>query len=104
MVLITLLLGSARFCLCAWLFGARAAVLAVALYSIEPNILAHGRVIKDIHAAFAYLLFFARCIFTLSRPRSGAPIFLGFAVGLALRHEIFRRHWSLPFFSPAPSF
>src|SRR5437762_7801212 len=41
------------------LFGARAAVLAVALYSFEPTVLAHGRVVQtDIPAAFGYLLFF----------------------------------------------
>jgi hypothetical protein len=83
-VLVTLLLGVIVFVYGRWLFGARAAVLAVALYSIEPNILAHGRVIKDIHAAFAYLLFFAALHLYAVAPTLRRAIFLGVAVGLAL--------------------
>ena len=84
MVLITLLLGTLLFAYARWLFGVRAAVLAVALYSIEPNILAHGRIIKDIHAAFAYLLFFVALHLYAVAPTLRRAIFLGFAVGLAL--------------------
>jgi hypothetical protein len=84
MVLITLLLGALVFVYARWLFGPRAAVLAVALYSIEPNILAHGRIIKDIHAAFAYLLFFVAVHLYAIAPTLWRAIFLGFAVGLAL--------------------
>ena len=84
MVLITLLLGALVFAYARWLFGARAAVLAVALYSLEPNILAHGRVVKDIHAAFAYLLFFVALHRYGAAPTLRRVIFLGFAVGLAL--------------------
>ena len=84
MVLVTLLLGALVFVYARWLFGARAGVLAVALYSIEPNILAHGRIIKDVHAAFAYLLFFAALHLYAVGPTLRRAIFLGFAVGLAL--------------------
>jgi Dolichyl-phosphate-mannose-protein mannosyltransferase len=84
MVLITLLLGALVFIYARWLFGARAAVLAVALYSIEPNILAHGRIIKDIHAAFAYLLFFVALHIYAVAPTLRRAVFLGAAAGLAL--------------------
>jgi hypothetical protein len=84
MMLIAFLLGALVFVYARWLFGARAAVLAVALYSIEPNILAHGRIIKDIPAALAYLLFFAALHLYAAAPKLRRVIFLGFTVGLAL--------------------
>jgi hypothetical protein len=84
MVLITLLLGALIFACARRLFGTRAAVLAVALYSIEPNILAHGRIIKDVYVAFGYLLFFVALQLYLASPTLRRAVFLGFAVGLAL--------------------
>lgn len=82
-VVITILLGGLIFLYARRLFGPRAAVFAVALYSLEPNILAHGRVIKDIYVALAYLLFFAALHLYLSAPRFRNALILGLALGLA---------------------
>jgi 4-amino-4-deoxy-L-arabinose transferase-like glycosyltransferase len=85
MVPITLALGILIFLYARELFGARVGVLAVALYSLEPTVLAHGRIVHtDVPAALAYLLFF----FTLRRyllERSlRRAIILGVATGLGL--------------------
>src|SRR6266849_131473 len=59
MILLTVALGILIFRFARELFGTRTAVLAVALFSLEPTVLAHGRVVQtDIPAAFGYLLFF----------------------------------------------
>ncbi|HEY9402576.1 MAG TPA: glycosyltransferase family 39 protein, partial [Pyrinomonadaceae bacterium] len=56
-VALTLALGVLVFVFARDIFGARAALLAVALFSIEPTVIAHGRVVQtDIAAAFGYLL------------------------------------------------
>lgn len=56
-VALTLALGALIFVCARDLFGSRAALLAVALFSVEPTVLAHGRVVQtDIAAAFGYLL------------------------------------------------
>jgi len=83
MVVITILLGALIFLYARRLFSARAAVFAVALYSLEPNILAHGRVIKDIYVALAYLFFFAALHLYVSAPRLRNALTLGFATGVA---------------------
>ncbi len=85
MVPITLALGLLIFFYARDLFGARVGVLAVALYSLEPTVLAHGRIVHtDVPAALAYLLFF----FTLRRyllERSlRRAIILGVVTGLGL--------------------
>src|SRR5687767_12869187 len=54
MVILTLLLGALIFSFARQLFNVRAGVLAVALFTFEPTILAHGRILKDIHVAFVY--------------------------------------------------
>jgi hypothetical protein len=52
-------LGLIIFAYARSLFGARAGVLAVALYTLEPTVLAHGRIVHtDVPAALAFLLFF----------------------------------------------
>src|SRR5688572_29822800 len=57
MIALTLALGLLVFIFTRDLFGPRAAVLALALFSLEPTILAHGRVVQtDIPAAFGLLL------------------------------------------------
>lgn len=84
MVILTLMLGALIFIFARRLFNDRAAVLAVALFSFEPTILAHGRVIKDIHVAFAYLLFFFALYLYGSRPTLQRALWLGLACGLAL--------------------
>ncbi len=67
------------------LFGPRAAVLAVALYSLEPTVLAHGRVVQtDVPAAFGYLLVcFTLCRYLCTRNWRNA-VWLGLACGIAL--------------------
>ena len=84
-VALTAGLGVLLFAFARGLFGARAAVLAVALYSLEPTVLAHGRVVQtDVPAAFGYLLtFFALHRYTRSRTLRGAA-FVGAAGGLAV--------------------
>src|SRR5258705_2134543 len=59
MIPITLALGMLIFVFARKLFGETAALIAVALYVLEPTVLAHGRVVHtDVPAALAYLLFF----------------------------------------------
>src|SRR6266850_7771959 len=59
MIPITLALGALIFVFTRKLFGETAALIAVALYVLEPTLLAHGRVVHtDVPAALAYLLFF----------------------------------------------
>jgi 4-amino-4-deoxy-L-arabinose transferase-like glycosyltransferase len=84
MVLMTVGLGALIFTFTRRLFGSRAAIFAVALFSLEPTILAHGRVAKDIHVAFVYaLFFFALYLYGLSSTWRRA-VFLGIACGVAL--------------------
>ena len=66
-------------------FGPRAAVLAVALYTLEPTVLAHGRVVQtDMPAAFGYLLVcFTLCRYLCMRNWQNA-VWLGLACGIAL--------------------
>ncbi len=85
MIVLTLLFGIALFAYTRYVGGPVAAVLAVIMFSLEPTILAHGRVVQtDVPAAFAYMLFF----FTLQRlvdlqsTRRAAEF--GLAGGLAL--------------------
>ena len=85
MIPITLGLGILIFIYARDLFGARAAVLAVALYTLEPTVLAHGRIVHtDLAAAFAYLLFFfvLRWYLAVRTPRRA--LLLGITSGLAL--------------------
>jgi hypothetical protein len=59
MIVLTLGLGTLIFFYARKLFGATAAVFAVALFTLEPAVLAHGRVVHtDLPSALAYLLFF----------------------------------------------
>ena len=85
MIPITLALGALIFLFARQLFGARAALIAVALYVLEPTVLAHGRIVHtDVPAALMYLLFF----FTLNRYSEQADLkralLLGLACGTAL--------------------
>lgn len=57
MIALTLALGVLIFYFARDLFGPRAGLLAVALFALEPTILAHARVVQtDIPAAFGFLL------------------------------------------------
>jgi hypothetical protein len=85
MVLITLALGVLIFFYARNLFGPRAATLAVALYSLEPTVLGHGRLVHtDLPAAFVYLLFFFALRYYLAKRTSRRALLLGLAAGLAL--------------------
>src|SRR5947199_308497 len=67
------------------LFGARAAVLAVALFSLEPTVLAHGRVVQtDVPAAFGYLLFFMALYRYWLAPSMRRAGWLGLAAAVAI--------------------
>src|ERR1700759_4618903 len=85
MIALTVALGVLIFRFARETFGTRAAVLAVALFSLEPRVLAHGRVVQtDIPAAFGYLLLFV----ALRRYSAGRTarhaLWLGCAAGIAL--------------------
>ncbi len=62
------------------LFGARAAVLAAALFTLEPTVLAHGRVVQtDMPAAFGFLLL----LFAIHRYLQHASALRALAIGAA---------------------
>ena len=85
LVLLTLSLGVLIFVFGRQLFGARAAVLAVALFSLEPTMLAHGWIVHtDIPAAFGYLLFFFTLQAYRRRPTLRRALCFGVVTGLAL--------------------
>ena len=85
MIVLTLTLGVLIFIFARSLFGARAAVLAVALFSLEPTMLAHGRVVQtDVPAAFGYLLFFMALYWYSSATTWKRALFLGAAAAIAL--------------------
>jgi hypothetical protein len=85
MVLITLALGVLIFFYARALFGPRAAVLAVALYTLEPTVLGHGRLVHtDLPAAFVFLLFFFVLRYYLANRTARRALWLGLAGGLAL--------------------
>ena len=59
MIVLALGLGILTFAFTRSLFGPRAAVIAVALYTLEPTVLGHGRIVHtDLPGAFAFLFFF----------------------------------------------
>ncbi|HEV2881438.1 MAG TPA: glycosyltransferase family 39 protein [Pyrinomonadaceae bacterium] len=86
LIALTLALGVLVFVFARELFGARAALLAVALFSIEPTVLAHGRVVQtDIAAAFGYLLL-CRAVYryALLAPTWRRAVWIGAAAALAI--------------------
>ncbi|MCU1264975.1 MAG: glycosyl transferase family 39 [Acidobacteria bacterium] len=85
MVLLTLGLGVLIFIYGRQLLGARAAVLSVALFSLEPTMLAHGWIVHtDVAAAFGYLLFLAALQAYYRAPTLSRALGFGCATGLAL--------------------
>jgi 4-amino-4-deoxy-L-arabinose transferase-like glycosyltransferase len=85
MIPLTIALGIVIFLFTRTLSNSIAALLAVLLYSIEPTVLAHGRVVHtDIPAALGYLLF----VFALFRyhglPTRRNTILLGVVTAVAL--------------------
>ena len=84
MVALTALAGALVFAFARELFGARAGVLAVALYSLEPTVLAHGRVVQtDVPATFGYLLTTYALYKYLRGPSPRRALLLGAAGGVA---------------------
>src|SRR5262245_43377175 len=67
------------------LFGETPALLALALFTTEPNILAHAILVKtDIAAALTFLLFYYFLTLYLERPSRRAAVNIGLALGFAL--------------------
>ena len=84
MIALSSLTGVLIFAFARDLFGDAAAVLAVALYTLEPTVLAHGRVVQtDVAASFGYLLVFYALYKYLGAPTWRRAVLLGAAGGLA---------------------
>ena len=78
-------LGALVFLFARDLFGPRAAVLAVALYTLEPTVLAHGRIVQtDVPAAFGCLLLLYALRRYAREPSRRRALALGGAAGIAL--------------------
>lgn len=85
MIALTLALGVLIFIYARQLFGAQAATLAVLLFSLEPNVLAHGRtVLNDVPAAMAYLAFCFALHAYFKTPDWRHAVGLGVVSGLAV--------------------
>jgi 4-amino-4-deoxy-L-arabinose transferase-like glycosyltransferase len=85
MIVLTLVLGWLIFIFTKELSNPRAGVLAVALYSLEPTVLAHGRIVHtDLPAALAYFLF-VLALYRYHRVRSfRSALIVGVVTGIAL--------------------
>jgi 4-amino-4-deoxy-L-arabinose transferase-like glycosyltransferase len=84
-IALTLALAGLVFAFGRRLFGARAALLALALFSLEPTVLAHGRVVQtDIPAAFGFLLVFYVMALYFARPGPLGAAGLGLAAAIAI--------------------
>ncbi|HEX8720297.1 MAG TPA: glycosyltransferase family 39 protein [Pyrinomonadaceae bacterium] len=84
MIALTVLTGALLFRFARELFGAGAALLAVALFSLEPTLLAHGRVVQtDVPAAFGYLLVCYALLKYLRATTARRAALLGAAGGVA---------------------
>jgi Dolichyl-phosphate-mannose-protein mannosyltransferase len=83
--LLTLALGVLIFCFARELFGARAALLALFLFALEPTVLAHGRVVQtDIPATFGFLLVCCTLYSYMKGRTWRRAMWVGAAAGLAL--------------------
>ncbi len=84
LIALTVLTGILVFAFARELFGATAAVLAVALFALEPTLNAHGRVVQtDVPAAFGYLLTTYALYKYLRAPSLKRALLLGAAGGVA---------------------
>lgn len=85
MVVLSCGLGVLIFVYARDLFGVRTSLFAVALYTLEPTVLAHGHIVHtDIPAALAFLLFFFVLRKYLQARTFSRALFLGTMSGLAL--------------------
>ncbi|HEY8602656.1 MAG TPA: glycosyltransferase family 39 protein [Thermomicrobiales bacterium] len=95
---LTLALGWLIFAYGRGLLGARAGLLALALYALEPTILAHGRVVHtDLPAAFGFFLGVIATHHYLRAPSLLRAATLGAVTGVALLTK-----FSLLVFAPVP--
>jgi 4-amino-4-deoxy-L-arabinose transferase-like glycosyltransferase len=84
MIAFTVLFGLVIFHFARRLFGERAGVIAVALFTVEPTVLAHAPLVHtDMTSAFALLLLAYATYVYLSGPTLRRAIYLGAATGLA---------------------
>src|SRR5215831_4041048 len=85
MIGLSVALGLLIFAFARALFGPIPALLAVALFTLEPTVLAHGRVVQtDMPAAFGFLLFwFMLRRYSLNQSIKRAA-WLGLAIGFAI--------------------
>jgi 4-amino-4-deoxy-L-arabinose transferase-like glycosyltransferase len=84
LIAVALLLGAFVFIFARRLWGGRAALFALALYTLEPTVLAHGRVVQtDIPSALAFLLFVFALYEYLKAPEALRAVYVGLAAGLA---------------------
>ncbi|HWS52560.1 MAG TPA: glycosyltransferase family 39 protein, partial [Pyrinomonadaceae bacterium] len=83
-VLTTVLLGALLFVYARRYFGERAALFAVALFSLEPTVLAHGRVVQtDVPSALAFVVFAFTFYEYLKGPTLRRAALVGLAAGFA---------------------
>lgn len=83
--MLTLILGVVVFLFARDLFGARTAVLSVFLFSLEPTVLAHGRVVHtDIPATLGFLLTCYTTYLYLKKKTWRRALLVGVASGVAL--------------------
>jgi 4-amino-4-deoxy-L-arabinose transferase-like glycosyltransferase len=84
MIAVTLILGVLVFVFARKCWGPRAALFAVALYSLEPTVMAHGRVVQtDVPSALALLLFSFALYEYLRAPSARLASLVGLAAGFA---------------------
>lgn len=84
-IVLTAALGVLLFGVARDLFGDRAALFSVALFTFEPTLLAHGRVVQtDVPSAFGYLLLFYALRRHWLSPTWRSAVLLGLSAGLAL--------------------
>lgn len=85
MIISTVGLGILIFCFARELFGEVVAVLAVAMFTLEPTLLAHGGIVHtDIPAASMYLLFFFALLKYFKTRTLRSALWLGLISGVAL--------------------
>jgi 4-amino-4-deoxy-L-arabinose transferase-like glycosyltransferase len=84
MVAVALTLGALVFVFARRHWGPRAALFAVALYALEPTVVAHGRVVQtDVPSALALLLFSFALYEYLRAPSAGLASLAGLSAGFA---------------------
>jgi hypothetical protein len=85
MIALSILFGIVLFSYTRYVAGSVAALLAVIMFSLEPTILAHGRIVQtDVPAAFAYVLFFFMLQRLVDRPTLRRSLEFGLAAGFSL--------------------